>query len=207
MQCRANSLTAEHSAWWYKQGSQFFLPKHSRLSQGFVLVKKAILQVILHTIFALKCRCQRCSKNTRKTWKTLSQYNIENIEMLYILTFQVLSRFSAKFHVLSKFSYFLSRFQAISRPGQIIFKSPGFPGSTGNPVWIISQIPPPSTSLLMGTNKMALDLTGGTEWLSWNCQWIQIQTFSGISFHSTIGCGTKVYFSISVLSLYLIQRF
>ncbi len=32
-----------------------------------------------------------------KTWKTLSQNNIENIEMLYILTFQVLSRFSVNF--------------------------------------------------------------------------------------------------------------
>ncbi len=32
----------------------------------------------------------------QKTRKTLSQYNSENIEMLYILTFQVLSRFSAK---------------------------------------------------------------------------------------------------------------
>ncbi len=35
-----------------------------------------------------------------KTWKQLSQYDIK---MLYILTFQVLSRFSAKFQVLSRF--------------------------------------------------------------------------------------------------------
>ncbi len=38
-----------------------------------------------------------------KTWKKLAQYNIK---MLYILTFQVLSRFSAKFLVLSRFSDF-----------------------------------------------------------------------------------------------------
>ncbi len=39
-----------------------------------------------------------------KTWKKLSQYNIK---MLYILTFQVLSSFFAKFLVLSRFSDFL----------------------------------------------------------------------------------------------------
>ncbi len=39
-------------------------------------------------------------------WKKLSQYNIE---ILYILTFQILSRFSAKFLVLSRFSHFLGQ--------------------------------------------------------------------------------------------------
>ncbi len=38
------------------------------------------------------------------------------------------SRFFVKFLVLSRCSYFVGKFQAISRPGQIIFKSPGFPG-------------------------------------------------------------------------------
>ncbi len=28
----------------------------------------------------------------------------------------------------------MGKFQAISRPGKMIFKSPGFPGSAGNPV-------------------------------------------------------------------------
>ncbi len=65
-----------------------------------------------------------------KTWKKIFQYNIQ---MLYILTFQILSRFSAKFLVLFRISDFWDNFQAISRPGQIIFKSPGFPGSAGNP--------------------------------------------------------------------------
>ncbi len=51
--------------------------------------------------------------------------------MLYILTFQVLFRVSAKFLVLSRFSDFCDKFQAISRPGQILFKSPGFPGFQG----------------------------------------------------------------------------
>ncbi len=66
-----------------------------------------------------------------KTWKILSQYNTE---MLYILTFQVLSMFSAKCLVLSRFSHFWDKFQAISGGGQIKLKSPGFPGSTRNPV-------------------------------------------------------------------------
>ncbi len=55
--------------------------------------------------------------------------------MLYILTFQVLSMFSAPFLVLSRFHTFLvggggggGKFQAIFRPGQTKFKSPGFPG-------------------------------------------------------------------------------
>ncbi len=40
------------------------LAKKSRLSPGFVEVKKAIFQVILRTIFAPKGRCQRCAKIT-----------------------------------------------------------------------------------------------------------------------------------------------
>ncbi len=61
-----------------------------------------------------------------KTCNFFFQYNIE---MMYILTFQVLSRFSAKFFLFcSGFLTFGDKFQAISRPGQIIFKSPGFPG-------------------------------------------------------------------------------
>ncbi len=59
--------------------------------------------------------------------------------MLYILTFQILSMFSAKFYVLSRFLMFWDKFQAISGPGQIKCKSPGFPGSAGNPVYIISN--------------------------------------------------------------------
>ncbi len=54
--------------------------------------------------------------------------------MLYILTFQVLSRVSAKKKkICPGFVTFWDQFQAISRPGQIIFKSPGFPGFAGNP--------------------------------------------------------------------------
>ncbi len=68
-----------------------------------------------------------------KTWKLLSQYNIK---ILYILTFQVLSMFSAKFLVLSRFSHFLGQI-----PGYFwtwtdniqIFWFFRFPGSTGNP--------------------------------------------------------------------------
>ncbi len=41
-----------------------------------------------------------------KTWKKLFKYNIE---MLYILKFQVLSMFSAKFLILSRFSHLLGQ--------------------------------------------------------------------------------------------------
>ncbi len=57
-----------------------------------------------------------------------------NIEMLYILTFQVLSMFSAKLCFLLNvlfcpgFLTFWDKFQVISGPGQIIFKSAGCPG-------------------------------------------------------------------------------
>ncbi len=53
--------------------------------------------------------------------ENIAQYNID---ILYILTFQVLSRFSC----LARFSHFRDKFQAISGSGQIKFKSPGFPG-------------------------------------------------------------------------------
>ncbi len=41
--------------------------------------------------------------------------------------------FSAEFIVLSRFSTVLGKLQAISGPGQIKIKSPGFSGSAGNP--------------------------------------------------------------------------
>ncbi len=81
----------------------------------------------MQTILTPKDRHQKSTKNERNK---LSQYNIN---ILHILTFQVLSRFSANFLVLSRFSHFWAKFQAISGPGQIKFKSPGIPGSAGNP--------------------------------------------------------------------------
>ncbi len=68
------------------QGSQFVYHK----TTGYLQVKKVILQFL--------------KSQEYKTWKKLSQYNNE---ILYILTFQVLSKFSAKFLVLSRFSHFL----------------------------------------------------------------------------------------------------
>ncbi len=64
--------------------------------------------------------------------KFFSQYNIE---LLHILKFQVLSRFSAKCLIFSRFAHVLDiKFQAISGPGEIKFKSPGFAGfQSGNP--------------------------------------------------------------------------
>ncbi len=50
--------------------------------------------------------------------ETLSQHNIE---ILYI------SRFSAKFLFCPGFLSYWDKFQAISKPGQIKFKSPDFP--------------------------------------------------------------------------------
>ncbi len=65
-----------------------------------------------------------------KTWNKLFQYNIQ---MLYILSFQVLFIFPTKVLVLFRFSHFYfggerGKFQPISGPGQIKFKSSGFPG-------------------------------------------------------------------------------
>ncbi len=57
-------LVTQLNTYMYKQGSQFLLPKNSRLSPGFVQVKQAILRVILWTIFAQNGRHQRCSKIT-----------------------------------------------------------------------------------------------------------------------------------------------
>ncbi len=67
-------------------------------------------------------------------WKKLSQYNIK---ILYVLTFQVLSRCSAKCFVLSRFSHFLGQI-----PGHFwtwtdkiqISRFYRFQGSAGNPV-------------------------------------------------------------------------
>ncbi len=73
-----------------------------------------------------------------KTWTKLSQYNIE---IFYILTFQVSSRFSAKFLVFSRFSHFLGQI-----PGHFLTwtdkiqnsRFSRFPGSAGNPVYKIT---------------------------------------------------------------------
>ncbi len=45
---------------------------------------------------------------------------------MYILTFQILSMFSAKYLVLSRVSHFLGPIPGYSGPGQIKFKFPGF---------------------------------------------------------------------------------
>ncbi len=61
---------------------------------------------------------------------------------LYILTVHVLSMFSAQFFFYMSRLFFtaLGKFQAISWPGLIKLKSPGFPGSAGNPVqWNLWQ--------------------------------------------------------------------
>ncbi len=72
--------------------------------------------------------------------------------MFYILTFQILSWFSAKFHVLSR---------AISRPGQIIFKSSDFQVPLGTlcnrPVWKFPA-PPPYPKLPQGVVRHTLPL-------------------------------------------------
>ncbi len=87
------------------KGSQFFQPKNSRLSPGFVQVKKPFSGLYCKQFWHQKEDAKGVLNSQEyKTWKKLSQHNIE---MLYILTFQVLSRFSAKFLVMSKFSDFL----------------------------------------------------------------------------------------------------
>ncbi len=66
-------------------------------------------------------------------WKTFSQ----NIILKFCITFQVLSRLSAKFFVLSRFSHFLGQipdyFWTWTYKIQISRFSM-FPGSAGNPV-------------------------------------------------------------------------
>ncbi len=87
----------------------------------------AILQILVCTILTPKGSCQRHSKIAEaQNLEKVFQYNIE---MLYILTFHVLSMFSAKKkQFCARFCMFWGTFQAISRPEQLKFKTPGFPG-------------------------------------------------------------------------------
>ncbi len=139
------------------QGSQLLQPQNSRLLPGFVQVryspgylqvKIAILQVLVQTTLAPKGRCQRHSKIVAyKTWKKLFQYKIK---MLYILTFQIVFMFPAKFLVLSYFfeqntGYFWTWTDKIQ-----ISRFSTFPGSNGNRV---------STMILSFWNKMVLKTT------------------------------------------------
>ncbi len=119
-----------------KQGSQFikvikfqviyrFCPGQKCNFPGYIVdnfgTKKADTNDILNSL-------------EYKTWKRLSQYDIE---ILDILTFQDLSRFSAKFLVLSRFSHILGQI-----PGNFwtwtdkiqISRFSRFTGSAGNPV-------------------------------------------------------------------------
>ncbi len=93
----------------------------------------AIFQVFVWAIFTPKGRHQRHSKiaGAQNLEKKGSQYNIE---MLYILTFQVLSMFSAKCLVLSRFSHFWGEIYRLCLDlDRKKIKFPGFPGSAGNP--------------------------------------------------------------------------
>ncbi len=75
-------------------GSQFFSKTIPGYLQGFSRSKKPFSR-LLQTIFAQKEDVKGVLNSQEyKSWKQLSQYNIE---MFYILTFQVLSRFSAIF--------------------------------------------------------------------------------------------------------------
>ncbi len=98
-----------------------FLTKFQVISR-FCPGPKVIIQVIVQTIFAPKGIYTKGILNLQqsKTWKKLSQYNIE---IWYILTFQVLSKLFCP-----GFLTFWDKFQPISGNGQIKFKSPGFPG-------------------------------------------------------------------------------
>ncbi len=111
---------------------------HIRLPRFFSHTIPGYLQVLSKSkrpILAPKGRHQRHSKIVGvQNFKTLFHYNIE---MLCILTFQVLSRFSIKFLVWSRFSHLLGQilgyFWTWTNKMQISRFS-WFPGSTGNPV-------------------------------------------------------------------------
>ncbi len=146
-----------------EQGSQGLF---SNKIPGFVQVKIVILQVLVQTTLAPKGRCQMHSKIVvYKIWKKLSQYKIK---MLYVLTFQVLSMFPAKFLVLSRFSHFW---------GQILgyfWTWTGFPGSAGKPAnkQVLTSDPfCPNSQLFMGwilhteSNLIASSLTHTTHTL------------------------------------------
>ncbi len=88
---------------------------------GYFQVKKVILQVTVWTIL---------NSQEHKMWKKLSQYNIE---ILYILTLHVLSRFSAIFLVLSRFSHFLEQIPGYFWTWTDKIQISRFPGSAGGP--------------------------------------------------------------------------
>ncbi len=118
----------------WQQGSQFVLVINSRLSPGFVHVKKVIHQVIVQTMLAPKPKGRhqrRPNSQEYKNWKQLLQYNIE---ILYILTFQVLSRFSAKCLALSRISHILGQIPGYFWTWTDKIQFSRFPGSAGNPV-------------------------------------------------------------------------
>ncbi len=84
------------------QGSQFFF---SQNIPGYLQIlsrsKKPFSRLYFKQFLHQKEDAKGVQNSQKyKTWKQLPQYNIE---MLYILTFQVLSSLSAKFLVLSRF--------------------------------------------------------------------------------------------------------
>ncbi len=119
------------------QGSQFVLVTKFQVISRFCPSQKRSSPGYSANNFGTK---RQTPKVFLKTWTKLFQHNIE---ILYLLTFQVLSRFSAKFLVLSRFSHFLGQI-----PGYFwtwtdtipIFRFSRFPGSTGNPDKWIEEI-------------------------------------------------------------------
>ncbi len=106
-------------------------PVFSHTIPGYLQVKIAILQILVQTP---KRRCQRHSKIVEAQNLKKNCFNIKS-KCCISKHSRFYPCFLLNFLFCPGFCNFGGKFQAISGPGKIKLKYPGFPGSTGNPVY------------------------------------------------------------------------